>query len=65
MLDLIEFDAMIYIIPIVAFVLGYYFTGCFEKTKIHASEDDIIPIRGGEIFAMNKQIIQNLGFFTN
>ena len=64
MLDLIGFDVMLVLIPLVAFIMGYYCTGVFQTNKIH-SEDDNMHVSGGEIFTMNKQIIQNLGFFTN
>lgn len=63
MFDLIEFDALMFIIPFVAFIFGYCFTGNFQRSKIPSEDESLI--QGGEIFTMNKQIIQNLGFFTN
>ena len=64
MLELIEFDLILYMIPVIAFILGYCFTDSFASSKTINSEDEM-PSHGSEIFAMNKQIIHNLGFFTN
>lgn len=63
MFDLLGIDVMLFIVPLVAFILGFCYTGNFQSTKTR-SEEELIS-QEPEIFVMNKQIVKNLGFFTN
>lgn len=63
MIELLGTDIMLFIIPLVAFILGYCYTGTFKPTKSHSEEEHIS--QEIEFFSMNKQVIHNLGFFAS